>query len=281
VDIPKRLLRKVLSVHTVAAARRHLLRRTSELPLVEILVTNHCNLSCKGCNVFAPLSEARFADAQQFDKDIHRLAELFDRITKIGIVGGEPLLHPDLVRFMESARSASPQAEIYLVSNGILLAAQPDEFWEQMARQRIRLNVSDYPVKIDRGAIRTLAEKHQVELEFVGPRGQFWNFPIRPEGDCNPAHSFEECRALLNCPMVADGKLYLCGRVGVTNVFQKATGLDLPVSENDFVDIYSDIDAFEIQERLTRPLDWCRFCDVDSKQVFDWESGKRVPEEWM
>lgn len=277
----KRLARRVLPPKVVATGRHHVLHRESELPIVEVLVANHCNLSCKGCNAFSPLSPPRFEDPEQFDRDIRRLADLFDRITRIGLVGGEPLLHPQVTSFMRSAREASPTSEIYLVSNGILLVRQPPEFWEAMARYRIELNVSDYPVNIDRAAIGGLAARHDVHLEFVGPREQFWNYPIRVDGGCDAARSFETCRAVVNCPMVSEGRLYSCGRVGLIGIFEKAAGCSLPLAEGDSIDIYSDIDAFEIQERLTRPLDWCRHCDVDAIQVFDWESGRRSPEEWM
>ena len=276
----KGILRAMLPTRAVAAARRVLLRRRSELPVVEVLVTSHCNLSCKGCNAFAPLSESRFADPEQFDKDIRRLAGLFDSITQIGIVGGEPLLHPDVCAFMRSARSASPESEVYLVSNGLLLASSPDEFWEEMRRQSIKLKVSDYALKLDRSVVERIALSNGVDLEFLGPRSQFWMFPIEPAGTCDAAHSFQVCRQLVSCPSVANGRLYLCDRVAVAGLFERASGLSLPVSENDYIDIYSDIDAFEIQERLMHPLDWCRFCDVDAKRVFDWETGRRSPEEW-
>lgn len=274
-------LRDLLPVRLVAAARRQLLGRSSELPVVEVLVTNHCNLSCKYCNVFAPLAEPTFADPDSFDRDIHRLASLFDRISSIGIVGGEPLLHPRVTSFMRSARDAAPDAGIYMVSNGILLASQPESLWQELAAQRIKLNISDYPLHLDRDALSAQAREHGVELEFVGPREQFWTFPIRPEGDRDPAHSFETCHSLMNCPMVADGRLYLCGRTGVVKVFREASGLDLPVTEADYVDIYAEDDPFVIQERLQRPLGWCRYCDVDARAFTDWESGKRTPDEWM
>jgi molybdenum cofactor biosynthesis enzyme MoaA len=45
------------------------------------------------------------------------------------LMGGEPLLHPELERFFPAARTAFPSAKIKIVTNGILLSKKEDSFW--------------------------------------------------------------------------------------------------------------------------------------------------------
>ena len=71
---------------------------------LEFEVTHHCNLNCRGCNHFAPLSEKKFGDLEQFVKDLERIHQMVDQIGHIQLPGGEPLLNPELYRFIEESR---------------------------------------------------------------------------------------------------------------------------------------------------------------------------------
>lgn len=72
-------------------------------------------------------------------------------------MGGEPLLHPDLDRFIIAARRRLPNSRIALVTNGLRLASQPDSFWDLLAAQRVELQVTSYPIVLDRGLIKSRA----------------------------------------------------------------------------------------------------------------------------
>lgn len=276
----RRVVRRALPAPVTAKIRDNVLRRKAVLPVLETLVVNHCNLSCKGCNAWAPLSPPTFADPERFDADIKRVAELFDRVEMFGVIGGEALLHPRVLDFAHSARAALPDTDIYLVSNGLLMLKMPDEFFDELSRLDIRVNVSAYPINLDRDAILARAQEHGVRLAYTENREEFWTFPVRRQGGCDPAHSFARCRALTNCPMMSNGRIYTCGRAGLAPIFEGASGWDLSRTQRDSLDIYGDVTGFDVIEYLTRPIDFCRFCDVDAMRSFEWCSGSRTFEEW-
>ena len=112
--------------------RRRVLHRRATLPRLDIQVTDHCNLACRSCNHFSPLSPPAFASLDDFDRDIRRLAELCDNIEWLNLVGGEPLLHPNVLDFARAARRAFPSAGIALYSNGLILRKMPDGFWRNL-----------------------------------------------------------------------------------------------------------------------------------------------------
>jgi len=57
-------------------------------------IVHHCNLNCKGCDHCAPIAEEEFVSVEQIIKDLTLLKSRFFNIFQLGIMGGEPLLHP-------------------------------------------------------------------------------------------------------------------------------------------------------------------------------------------
>lgn len=63
-----------------------------ELMQLEVHLADHCNLNCKGCSHFSNLvSSAKFADFNQFRKDILQLTHYFSQIHTFFLLGGENL----------------------------------------------------------------------------------------------------------------------------------------------------------------------------------------------
>jgi MoaA/NifB/PqqE/SkfB family radical SAM enzyme len=82
----------------------------------QLIITRRCNLSCGYCTEYdhtsppVPLPELK----ARIDA-LHRL-----RVINISLLGGEPLMHPDL---MEIITYGSRQAQVSLTTNGFLLKA--------------------------------------------------------------------------------------------------------------------------------------------------------------
>ena len=116
----------------------------------EIHLTDHCNLNCQMCDHFSPLAEEYYLDLQDFQKQMERLSFLFHNEAQfIRLLGGEPLLHPDVVSFFPITRACFPETDIKLYTNGLLLPAQTDAFWEACTKYNIIIVITKYPVKFD------------------------------------------------------------------------------------------------------------------------------------
>ena len=99
---------------------------TQMLEKIDIHITDHCNLNCKGCTHFSPLSEEFYLNIDNFRTDLARLAALTGaQLGQIFLLGGEPLLHPHLTDFFPIARDLFPNTQIIIITNGILLPQQP------------------------------------------------------------------------------------------------------------------------------------------------------------
>ena len=64
-------------------------------------IVSHCNLNCKGCGHFSPLSKENFISLESLRNDCKRLSELSNgKVERIDIMGGEPLLHSDIIEIL-------------------------------------------------------------------------------------------------------------------------------------------------------------------------------------
>ncbi|HEY1452878.1 MAG TPA: hypothetical protein VGF57_05390, partial [Roseiarcus sp.] len=101
------------------APLRKLTRRSFDFNLTE-----HCNLSCCECDHASPLLASKFASVESFSWDLEALARVFHS-KQIRILGGEPLLHPQLTGFLTEARRIGVADSIVLITNGVLLHQAP------------------------------------------------------------------------------------------------------------------------------------------------------------
>ena len=80
-------------------------------PFLYVSIINSCNLRCTGCwvDVAAPRAKLSFEELDQLVKNAKRHGNAF-----FGILGGEPFLHPDLIRLL----AAHPDCYFQIFTNG-------------------------------------------------------------------------------------------------------------------------------------------------------------------
>ena len=70
----------------------------------EVHLADHCNLNCKGCFHFCPIADEKYPSVQSLENDFKRIYELANgKIGRIYLLGGEPLLHPELIKIINVA----------------------------------------------------------------------------------------------------------------------------------------------------------------------------------
>ncbi len=264
----------------VFAFRRYVLRRPPVLHRLLFHVTDHCNLNCRGCTHFSNISPKRFADLDEYRAQLDRLTSVFSDITEIFLLGGEPLLHPELASFITATRSAFPRSRINVMTNGVLVPRMTEEFWAAMKATGAWLLCDDYPVGPSKQELDELAATHGVDIEWTDPREEFYKLPIDLTGSQDPAHSFRECRGAMNCPVLKDGRIYPCAYAAFIDIFQERYGIEgIEAQEADSISI--DEDPYTIMEFLLRPIPWCRHCDFGNREFYEWERSDRSMDEWL
>ncbi|MBD2167424.1 radical SAM protein [Calothrix membranacea FACHB-236] len=108
----------------------------------EINVVHHCNLSCRACTHLSPGLPKYIADPENIYNELSILSKAY--IPRgIKLVGGEPLLHPNIIQIIEAIRASGITKFVKMVTNGHLLAKAPDLFWEKIDA----IEISLYPSK--------------------------------------------------------------------------------------------------------------------------------------
>lgn len=108
----------------------------------EIDVAPHCNLSCRGCMHLSPVWSKEFIDPEVLRSDLGTMAKFY-HTRYLGLVGGEPLLHPDILSVIAAVRESKISDRVSVTTNGVLLWKMPDEFWKAVDK----VKVSVYPGK--------------------------------------------------------------------------------------------------------------------------------------
>ena len=261
--------------------RRHVLRRKPVLHHFEVHITDHCNLNCKGCAHFSNLCPPTFADLSEFEADMNRMAGLFSAVRQIYLLGGEPLLHPQVAEFVRVARKAFPETQISLMTNGVLVTRMNDDFWKALAETGVILLCDSYPINLPVEEINRLGREHGVTVEWTEPRKEFFKIPIDPDGGHDAVASFRGCQGFNNCPIIRDGRLYPCAYAAFGEVFGERFGLEgLAPGEADSISIRDNPDPEKVMEFLQRPVPWCQHCDMGSRSYYEWGRSQRALEEW-
>ncbi|MDR1649688.1 MAG: radical SAM protein [Synergistaceae bacterium] len=252
----------------------------------ETHLVNHCNLDCWGCNHFSPLSDEWYADPNTFAKDLERLSELFDKdAASISLLGGEPLLHPELERFFPIARKAFPSAAIRIVTNGILLRKKDEMFWRECAAQNIDIAVTVYPdMEKQFEAAQDKGRSFGVKVypfNSLETAKTSLHYPLDLSGGQSPSSNFVKCRQAIAISL-REGRLYPCCIRPHLHIFNKYfPAYALPDSEKDSIDIYAAKSVAEILDFLSRPIPFCRFCRIDKRSDSNmWQQSKKDIEEW-
>ncbi len=257
------------------------------IDLIEFHIVEHCNLNCKGCIHFSPLAEKSCISVKEYRNDVKKMAELTKgKIKTINILGGEPLLHPELLKILKITRTYFPDSEIKLISNGILVLSQKENFWQIMKRNRIHLSVTEYPLSINYQQISRLTKKYGIEYSFYAPNKENsqWHFPIDIAGAQDENYSFNHCRQGNNCTNIniIKGKLYMCPICSNIKYFNKYFNKNCVVENLDYLKISEIKDIHEIEDFISKPSPFCRYCNVNDRTFNNkWEVSKRKIEEWV
>jgi hypothetical protein len=229
---------------------------------VEYSLTEHCNISCHACAHASPLLPEKFADLAAFTRDFEALGQAFHS-RELRIVGGEPLLHPDLLAFLEEARRIAVADSIVVYTNGVLLHRMPDAFWRLIDGLRISI----YPGvrrRLDDEECARLCREHGVMLR-LQPYETFGQTLIgkRIEDRGLVTAIYRACHTATECHTVHDGRFYKCPMAPVMGAWLALRKIDYQGPASDSVALH-DNPALRVDlERYLgdrAPLAACSYC---------------------
>lgn len=253
----------------------------SNLLYVETHVADTCNLKCKGCMHFSNIAtEANFPELETFEKDFKRLSELFDNIFIIRLMGGEPLLNPDLGKYISVVRKFFPAAELRVVSNGLLVPGQLETIWQTMREHHVAMDISPYPPTI-RNLDKILGVLNREGIPYGKVSEQLSEFRkslmLTPIND--PVKSTKICQSS-HCHFLRNGMISKCPLPLLIDDFNNAYGCD--IKSDAIYNIYEEWTGAELREMLEGYIDMCKYCP-DREAFIPWQrtNGDARKEDWV
>lgn len=224
---------------------------------LEVHIVDHCNLRCAACCSLSPHLPRWHMAPEILERDL-RLARHAIAPTWLKLVGGEPLLHPDLVKCLQIAKAAQVAPILSVTTNGFLLPKQPEAFWQCIDA----LTISLYPVPALPEETIALTEvkavEHGVRLNWKR-QNEFVQMDRASRCDDEQENQsiWDECWLRRRCHMIRDGVFYACTRPAhmQTLLNQDFTGDGVMLHEGPAL-------ATEVLNYLHRPepLQACRLC---------------------
>ena len=230
-------------------------REYHRLPYMEYHVADHCNLNCRGCVHFSPLAgKDKFPVYEHMEKDLRQLKKIVSYIDKIRILGGEPLLNPELPLYMKLTREVYPYATISIVTNGLLLSTI--DFWDYFIKYRINVDISLYkPIFNKAGKMMKMLQEKGIVFSISEPIEEF-SYAL----DKNSGHARFAYRHNCSCPNLYEGGVYVCPIIAYVKYFNHA--FNYQFNDNDGkIDIYDrNMDFTRLNDELHKVRKMCDNC---------------------
>lgn len=234
---------------------------------LEIPLTTCCTLCCGHCaNLMQYYSEPKHGSAEQIIGSLAAILSCIDGIALLRLLGGEPLLYPELYRVLDFCLKERKIKKIELVTNGTLLL--PEDVLALLAGSRerkpdIKVCISDYG--------KSSAKKDLLAEQLCGAgvaytveSGKWWaagDISRRGRDTDFLKDMFRKCH---KCVSLLNGELHICPRSShgtQLHIVAKKQGEYVAISEYG-----NDGNALRaaIRRLLSREyVEACNYCDGD------------------
>lgn len=240
------------------------LQTAYQLFVIDVSVTEACNLRCKNCTSLMP----NYQNPQHFDAGalLHDVQAVMQGriIHHIHLEGGEAFLWPPLAQVIREMCEAKELMNLVLLTNGTVIPNA--DLLEALQHPKVRVRISDYGAFTKKEQLASIFENRQIKYNLHSQKwyelSAFHKEPYVGEHlqrvltDC--------CKATGSGAYLVNGKLFRCPIQGQLH----ALGI-YPSAEKDYVDL-RDADEARLQKRLNEfmsvkhmppMVELCRHCD--------------------
>lgn len=240
-----------------------------KLQCIEVYITNECNLTCSNCNRYNNYDFRGHMDWRMSEKDLLVWGQ---RITAdiITIIGGEPLLHPDLAQWIQLVRRAWKSEAIMVQSNGLVRRDDLDQ---------IRSITHDLGIvaSLHQPGMEKTMRKYQViqRDEEIIDNTNFTACAIKDQGDhfvvhdSDPEEAFEAC-TMSRSHTIIGGLLHKCPMVAILPRFLSQYDVRLDQAQQELLHSYkalepdcSDQELENFLRNENQPIPQCNLCPSD------------------
>ena len=251
---------------------------------VEIHIADHCNLNCCGCSHYAPIADKWFMTAQEFETEISLLAEKLPRFFNvIKLMGGEPLMNPEIGELIRLTRVYFPEVNIYIVTNGILIRKMCDSFFDICRKCRVEIYITIYPINIDYEQLKSFLETKGVKCGFYGDRTEcnFRHDVLNRDGRYSSWQNYVTCTRGGTVLQLRHNKIFACAQCAYIEYINKRFNTNFQYQTDDYLDLNKIDSVFQLWKFIFTKKSFCRYCALDKVKKVEWKLSKGTKDEWF
>lgn len=236
------------------------------IPGLNIIISNYCNLACKECSALMPyFSKKEYIRKDDIIENAERIFDCIDACATVDVIGGEPLLHPELDKIVEFLAQQKKINRVRIVSNGTVLIKE--EWLKIFTHPKVKLVISDYGYIVKMAALVNQLEVNKINFDIMS--NMRWIRTGQPEymGKCEEdlEGEYHVCDNGLNCKTVMSGKLFGCGRSA------RLWALGKYCSDNDYRDLGDDkeLNRKAVLDIMNlKKMDACNYCNIAREEEY-------------
>jgi len=247
------------------------------------------------CDHYSQLSPEWFVDMDTFERDMKQMGKLFNHtIGAITLVGGEPALHKDIIKCMEITRREFPDGELIVLTNGLLLLglehSENGNFWEACKRLKFHITITVYPIKFDYAALVEKAKEYGIVLamssnihadELTKITKVMDKHTMVLSGDAEIT-GFVSCAYFNKFNVLREGRFYMCPVQAHVNIFNDYFKQNLPLTDEDSLDIYKVKSWEELADFGAKRVPFCGYCDLRNWRHYKvWQASTKKIDEYV
>ena len=253
-----------------------LIGKRLNIKYVEIVLTTYCTLNCKGCSALMTYyknSERENIDLDKNKKAIKRLVEVSNSIDHLRLLGGEPLLYPNLYEILKYTEKEDKIKRVTIVTNGTINLTDK-KMINILKKPKFDVNISDYgKLSCKKEELMNTLNSNNIKYDI---RGLDLNW--RDYGDIidhkrtNKELKTQMSKCNIICYSIMDGKLHHCPR--------STHGIKLnriPLLEKDYIDLFDNsINNKILRKKLHKffygyvpYIEACKYCNSGTNELKD------------
>lgn len=245
----------------------------------EFHLCDHCNLNCRGCAHLSNVCREEFADKEAYFRDLKQIKKLYWGMQAIKLLGGEPLLNPEISDYVYGTRAEFPEAFLYIATNGLLIPRMSEDFFEAVRKTYTVVMLSAYPPTMKmKDEIEQKLLMENISFFYTPEVNQFQKLRYSTSKCIDRVTAHKRCREAMPEPCVTlrDGKLYQCG-IPYLEMMNEKFGTNYKIEEGDVADLYKETSGWDANKKLYEPIPFCEYCGI-CPETFQWEplGGKKA-----
>ena len=246
------------------------------LNYLEINIVDQCNLNCKGCTHFSNICDNKFVSLDKYKSDLEMIVEKFN-LYNFRLLGGEPLLHPQLSELVDITRKILPNSRIIIVTNGLLINKLSDSVLKKLSERNVIVSISLYEPTFEmlESIINVLK---QYNINYLINDDYFKGTEVIEKFHTRLSTTRSQEGYLANercsgrfCRFLRDGKISKCYYPLLIELLNKKSGMNFEVSKDDYIELRDIVNGWDAIEKMNGDIPFCEYCR-EYLDEYKWEA---------